>query len=106
MSYFILRCHFDQALARGEISLFKYYSLYTSGFLDCARNDSKYPLEMTKEKSKPKYNSLAFILLLLTPQKIFGFKKILGKKEQSLCGRAVYLCKRLTCFAYCDAVAS
>ena len=63
--------------------------LYITGFLDYARNDSKYTLEITKEKSKPKYNRLAFIMLFFNSRKDLPSKDF-WEKEQSLCGRAVY----------------
>ena len=73
---YIFICHFDQALARGEISLFvARYFIY---------RDFSTTLEMTKEKSKPKYNRLAFIMLLLTPEKILHSKRFLGKRRSLL----------------------
>ena len=73
-------CHTDRS---GAYLVIRSAILYITGFLDCARNDSK-------NKGHP--------------QKIFVLKKIFGKKEQSLCGLTIYNRKWLTCFAYCDAL--
>ena len=77
--------------------------LYISGFLDYARNDSKYTLEITKEKSKPKYNRLAFSMSFFNSQKYLPSKDFWEKGAIALRSCRLHS-KRLTCFAYCDAV--
>ncbi len=90
-------CHTDQALHfhlsfRPSVSawrnlIIRSAVLYITGFLDFAINCS------ARNDSKNR-----------APEKILHKQKIFGKKEQSLCGLAVYRCKRLACFAYCDAL--